>query len=425
MNRVDTHRYTRVAIALHWAIAIAILAQIPVGIWMSNAQDALRRGDAGVSQEMVFTVFQLHKSVGLTVLVLSVARLAWRLMNPPPPLPDGMAGWEKAAAHAVHAAFYVLIIAIPLAGWAVVSSSRLVIDTHLFLQDWLPWPNLPIARTEANEAATKTVHQWLAYLAGGLVVVHVGAALKHQILAGDGIFARMLPGVFGRTRGPVSAGRGGVLVAGLLVSTLAGGLAWGYVDHVGGAAANAVSATVPSAAAPNAKIGGESAIPSGWVVNRAESAIRFVFNYSGDETIGRFDTWTADIDFDRDNLGAAKAVVHIDTRSAVSGDDFLDSELPGGDGFDTKGHPEGATFEAAAFRALGDGGYEIDGRLTIRNVTRPVTLPFTLAVDGDEARATGQTVVRRSDFGIGGDGVVGDEIRVEIVVVARRAAGAG
>ena len=114
-DRAD-ERYTGAAIILHWVIAAAIIAMIIAGLWMTKAIDDPK------SRVLAFQVFQLHKSLGLTILALSVVRLVLRLTHKVPPLPAAMAMWEKLAARGVHIAFYVIMIAMPLTGWLYVSS---------------------------------------------------------------------------------------------------------------------------------------------------------------------------------------------------------------------------------------------------------------------------------------------------------------
>ncbi len=101
-------RYTAVAIVLHWAIAFAILFNIPLGLWMHG------RAEANEVSEGVFRAFQLHKSIGLTVLALSLIRIGWRLTHAQPPLPAHMPTWEKRTARATHFLFYALMLALPL-----------------------------------------------------------------------------------------------------------------------------------------------------------------------------------------------------------------------------------------------------------------------------------------------------------------------
>src|SRR5262249_20622129 len=107
-------RYTSVAIALHWLIALGIIGMLCLGFYM----EWIRGGPGSPKVELI----PLHKSFGITVLVLSVARLAWRLMTPPPPDPP-MPAWQKFLANTVHVGLYVLIIAMPISGWILASLS--------------------------------------------------------------------------------------------------------------------------------------------------------------------------------------------------------------------------------------------------------------------------------------------------------------
>jgi len=180
-------RYTTVAIALHWAIAAAIVFQLGLGLYMTR----LPEGEV----MRVFTLYQLHKSVGVSILLLSLLRLAWRMTHPAPPLPDGMKPWERSAARATHWGFYVIMLGMPLTGWALVSVAPLNIPTVLFKT--VPWPHLPIrgwfADPKAGEALFDAIHTGMAVLAMGLLALHVGAALKHHFIARDDVLARMLP----------------------------------------------------------------------------------------------------------------------------------------------------------------------------------------------------------------------------------------
>ena len=104
-------RYAGVAIAFHWAIAILILANFPIAWTMV---------DRGIDKSTAFALFQIHKSIGLFVLVLSVGRLLWRIQNPPPALPSNMQSWERILSQTVHVLFYVTMVGVPLLGWMMV-----------------------------------------------------------------------------------------------------------------------------------------------------------------------------------------------------------------------------------------------------------------------------------------------------------------
>jgi cytochrome b561 len=173
-------RYSAVSILLHWTIAALILGNVYAGWVMAHAK--------GLEK---FQVFQLHKSIGLTVLVLSLARLGWRLINPAPPLPAHMARWEKRFAHSVQVALYLLMIGIPALGWATVSSSPLNIPTEFW--GVVPWPELPLPNSKALSDQLGDVHIYLVVAMFGILALHVAGALKHQFLDRDQVLWRMLP----------------------------------------------------------------------------------------------------------------------------------------------------------------------------------------------------------------------------------------
>ena len=186
-------RYSAVAIALHWLIALLIIANIALALTFQNIPKGL----------LEFKLIQLHKSFGITVLLLSVLRLGWRLANPPPPEPP-MPRWQLIASKIVHWAFYVIMIGMPLSGWIMVSASKLGLPTLLY--GVIPWPhiaavhNLPPASRKVWDDAMDATHQYLAYLAYALIVLHVTAALKHQFFDRDNLLSRMLP--FRDRKGP-------------------------------------------------------------------------------------------------------------------------------------------------------------------------------------------------------------------------------
>lgn len=183
-------RYTAVAIVLHWAIALGILALIAMGLVMDHLPLAPMR---------VFQLYQLHKSIGITIMFLIVLRVGWRLMHAAPDLPESMKPVERRGAHLAHAALYGLQILLPLSGWALVSASVLGIPTVLF--SVVPWPDLPVLSTLADkapvEAVLKTVHHWAAWSLLALIALHVAAALRHHFVLHDTVLRQMLP-AFGR-----------------------------------------------------------------------------------------------------------------------------------------------------------------------------------------------------------------------------------
>ncbi len=150
-----------------------------------------------------FELYQLHKSIGITVLVLSIARLAWRLISPPPPHPASMTGWEKFAASVVHWGFYLVMIGLPVTGWIMVSASPYNLPTILFKA--APWPHLAFIHDLAMpqrkliEASTTQVHELLTYLTYALLALHLGAVAKHHIVDRHNALGRMLPAIARKT----------------------------------------------------------------------------------------------------------------------------------------------------------------------------------------------------------------------------------
>lgn len=185
-NQNETERYGIVAILLHWLIAAVIFAQLWIGFGMEDfPKGSLERLQA----------FNLHESVGLTILILSLARLAWRLLNPAPPAPPGQNSTEQRLARIAHFGLYFLIIAVPLAGWATVSAEPAEAGLSLF--GAVDWPYLPIlgsgGANEALEHLMEETHEILVFSLIGLFLLHILAALRHQYLLKDKVVARMAP----------------------------------------------------------------------------------------------------------------------------------------------------------------------------------------------------------------------------------------
>lgn len=187
---VSSHsRYTNVAIILHWMIAALIIGQVAGGFLMVNlgeTQSALK-----------FELFQWHKSFGIMILVLTLIRIVWRLTHRPPALPDSLKSYERALARLTHVGFYVLLVAAPLAGWALVSASPFASSVQTYLFGVIHLPHLPFFEDVENrrEVAGQIAeaHELLAFGIITLFLLHVGAALKHHFVDRDGVLQRMAP----------------------------------------------------------------------------------------------------------------------------------------------------------------------------------------------------------------------------------------
>jgi cytochrome b561 len=181
--------YTSVAIGFHWLIAMLAIGQIAGGLYMEGLPDS--------ADAERFQLIQLHKSFGITILLLTLGRLAWRLGHKPPPLPAAMPGWQKSWAKGLHWGFYALLIGLPLGGWAMVSASPLAETVKTYLFGVVPWPHLPffdgVDDRRGLARSIGDMHELGAKLMLAMIVIHVGAAMKHWLMDGDGVLESMLP----------------------------------------------------------------------------------------------------------------------------------------------------------------------------------------------------------------------------------------
>ena len=178
-----TPRYTRTAMLLHWLLGMALIALFGVGLYMADLPFSPQR----------LKLYNWHKWAGVSILALSLLRLAWRLVHRPPQLPaqvkKAMPRWQQLAHHGAHHLLYLLFFAVPLLGWAYSSAAGFPI---VFLGLW-QLPDFVAASPDLADAL-KPLHKLSAFAMAALVLVHVAAALKHHFIDRDGLLLRMLPG---------------------------------------------------------------------------------------------------------------------------------------------------------------------------------------------------------------------------------------
>ncbi len=170
--------YGSVAKWFHWFMAVIIFGLIVAGLTM----EALPNGP------FKFKIFGLHKSFGITILMLAFFRLFWKMKNKAPTLPDSLNNVEKCLAHLGHGALYFLMFSLPLSGWMMSSAAGFPVSVFgLFTL-----PNL-VAPDPRTKAEFIEIHENMAWLLIGLLVLHIAAALMHHFYHKNTILRRMLP----------------------------------------------------------------------------------------------------------------------------------------------------------------------------------------------------------------------------------------
>lgn len=170
-------RYTTTAMALHWLMALLIFVMLPLGHYMHDLK----------LSPLKLQLYSYHKWAGISLLLLALLRIVWRLTHRPPGLL--LPRWQQTASSAVHALLYLLFIAMPMTGWLM--SSAKGVQTVWF--GILPLPDL-VGKDKALGQLLGNVHESLSYLLILLVVLHIAAALKHQFIDRDQLLSRMWPG---------------------------------------------------------------------------------------------------------------------------------------------------------------------------------------------------------------------------------------
>jgi cytochrome b561 len=385
---VSTEQYTPFARILHWLVAGLIVVQFVLAQLADNAASDLRE----------LALLANHKSVGITILVVAIVRIAWRFTNPPPALPAEMRKWQVTASHISHWSLYALLLLLPITGWLMSSASAYSVSWFNVIQ----LPDFVSPDAEMAEVYEE-IHEFLAKLIFALATLHVAAAIKHHFLDGSEVLRRMLSSVG----------------LGIFIFVAVAGVAW-----LGSAGTGSLSAS-PGNVGPAADLAlpdnaERSSLPA-WEIDHAKSYIRFYGDQAGAEFEGVWESWSASIRFAADDLGNSAFDVAVDTASGNTQDAERDSALRDPEWFDAAGFPE-AYFRAGSF-TRSDNAFVADGQLIIKGVATPTTFTFTVSEEGTSRMLTGTAQLNRLSLGVGtGEWEdtewVGADVRVEVHVEA-------
>ncbi|WP_298836424.1 cytochrome b/b6 domain-containing protein [uncultured Roseobacter sp.] len=396
LTNTATH-YGGVTKTFHWLTALLIITLIPLGIYANGLP-------YDTSEELArkALLFSLHKTLGVTVFFVALARIAWALSQPKPALLHPDRKLESLAAETVHWLLYGSLLLVPLSGWIHHAA------TSGFAPIWWPFgQNLPmVPKSDSLAATTAGLHIVFERVLAASILLHVAGALKHHVIDRDSTLRRMLPGYpdVGAVKGvhrvalPVVAA--GIIWGGALVT----GSALGVYDQHG--------KTVQAAAL--------EAVQSDWAVQ--EGTLSISVKQLGSDVTGSFSDWTAAISFDESvTEGPAGSVeVTISIGSLTLGS--VTSQALGPDFFNAETFPT-ATYTADLIRT--GNGYMADGTLTIKDMAVPVSFPFTLDIADGTARMQAETALDRRDFAIGeaqkDEASLGFSVSVNITLTASEA----
>ncbi|WP_300058269.1 cytochrome b/b6 domain-containing protein [uncultured Roseobacter sp.] len=393
LSNTSTH-YGGVTKTFHWLTALLILTLIPLGIyanWLPYETSEQLAQKAWL--------FSLHKTLGVTVFFVALARILWALGQPKPTLLHPDRKLESLAAETVHWLLYGSLLLVPLSGWIHHAA------TDGFAPIW--WPlgqNLPfVPKSETLASSAAGLHIVFERVLAGSIILHVAGALKHHIIDKDATLLRMLPG-----KPAILAPLTPHHVALPLISAL---VIWAGALGIGNALGLYEKHTVAVAVAEL------DAVQSDWAVQEGEIAI--TVKQLGSDVTGSFADWTAAITFDDSVTEGPAGTVDVTIAIGSLALGSVTGQAMGADFFNAEAFPT-ARYTADLIRTAD--GYTADGTLTIKDQSVPVSFPFDLQITDGTATVTATTELDRRNYGIGDsqtdEGALGFSVAVNISLTA-------
>jgi cytochrome b561/polyisoprenoid-binding protein YceI len=371
MTASNTARsYGSVSKTLHWITALGILTLLPLGqiaTWLPHdtAEQLARKA----------LVFSVHKTLGVMVFMAALARILWAMTQVKPAALHPDRKLEHFAAETVHWLLYGSLVLVPLSGWIHHAA------TEGFAPIWVFGQNLFfVPENQALSDLMGTLHGIFAKVLAASLLLHIAGALKHHVIDRDDTLRRMLPG---KTHAGIAAvhPRQSLPVLGA-VSIWAGAIVLGLVLHQ------------PHGQAPQAAQLAQ--VQSDWQVQNG--TLGLTIQQFGAPVTGQFDDWTAQISFDADTAAEVKGHVEVEVAIGSLQLGTVSAQAMGADYFNVDTFPT-ARFSADIFAV--EQGYEARGTLQIKALTLPLTLPFTLDLQGDSAQMSGGVDLDRRSYEIG------------------------
>jgi cytochrome b561 len=375
-------------------------------------------------------VYMIHKSFGMTIFALVLARLAWRLYSPPPKALDTHQPWEKILSKIVHLLLYCGMIGLPLSGW-LMSSAAEYPNSYFGLFDF---PMLS-GKDEALFIRMRTLHELFGFMMVAGIGLHFLGAAKHHVIDRDQTLTRMGGNILVLLVGALLL-LGATALAGQKLLTKLQALQMLQAQQ--SEAAGAEIQQRPSAATADTADQTDIVNAPQWLIDKDQSRLELVFTLYGQEVNSRFETFDGEIFFDPDNLERSRVRIEIDIASLRTGSSDRDSEAKSPDWFDTASYPK-AVFESESFVVLAQENeetegktYQVNGTLTLRGVEMPTSFPFVLVIADDSeseskiAEMSASLTLKRLDFGVGqgqwqSTANMANEVAIKISLRARHA----
>lgn len=374
--------YGSVSKAFHWLTALLIFTALPLG-WIANdLAHAIYDPDIASTEADIARaarLFSIHKTVGVTVFFVALARILWALSQTKPGLLNADNKPEAFAAETVHWLLYASLVLVPLSGWI----------HHAAAEGFAPiwWPfgqNLPfVPKSPYLAELTASLHWLFIWLLAGSLALHVMGALKHHIVDKDSTLRRMLPG---RSETPQPPSQHHSYVPALAAFVI-------WIAVLGGGWSIGVFSDHSAAGTDTAEL---AEVQSDWQVQ--DGTLSITISQLGSPVTGSFADWTAAIAFEDPAEPGLAGTVDVEVAIGSLSLGTVTDQAMGADFFDAGTFPT-ARFDADLFKT--ETGYEARGPLTIRDASLDIILPFVLDLQDNTATMSGELVLDRLDFGIG------------------------
>lgn len=413
--RNTSKKYGFIAKLFHWGMALIVMGLVLLGVYMEPLDFS----------PFKLSLYDWHKSFGTLVLFLVAARFLWRFTGKMPEAIDTHKGWEKFSAHIAHYILYLLMLLLPLTGWLMSSAGDF---SHSFF-GLFEMPDL-VSKDRETFRFMRQAHEVLVYALLVVLVLHIAGAVKHHVMDKDITFKRMLPF---SDASQVMASTTILLVFLFYVGTAfliyQAGKTELHHHQVERATGELEQEILQDENRKNRMTPVEEANMARWDIIPEESSLSFYVDVYDQAFEASFTTFSGEVFFSPDQLEKSRVAITIPMAGVKSGSPERDGFMVMEPWFNAESFPE-SNFVADVFKKTEENQYVAHGKLTLRGVTMPLSLPFSLYVTPqengpDKAFMAAEVIINRLDYGVGqgewgNTDTVGNAVKVRVDIVARK-----